>query len=81
MADISQVFETRSTWHRAESFARLLEIFFFLFLGGWLGELFLIPVCPLGACPVPVGCLPLPALVSGWPGEIRAVVESKEGEG
>lgn len=55
--------------------------FFSLFLGGWLGELFLIPACPLGACPVPVGCLLLPALVSGWPGEVRAVVESKAGEG
>lgn len=59
----------------------LAGIFLFLFLVGWLGELFLIPVCPLGACPVPVGCLPLPALVSGWPGEIRAEVESKVGEG
>lgn len=46
-----------------------------------MGELFPISVCPLGACPVPVGCLLLPALVSGWPGEIRATVESKVEEG
>lgn len=83
MTDISEVFKTCLSWHRniGREYCFLAGFFFFFFLWDWLSELFLISVCPLGTYPVPVGCLLLPALVSGWPGELRTMMESKVEEG